>query len=183
MKIYTRTGDKGSTGLLGGSRIPKNSVRIRAIGEVDELNASIGVARLHSVGSSVDALLADIQNRLFDLGAGLASPPEGRIQAQSLSETQVAELERSIDEQTEALEPLRNFVLPGGSALGAHLHLSRCVCRRAERSLLDLHESEPVQPELLAYLNRLSDWLFVSARTANAAQGVSDVAWQKLEQS
>lgn len=179
MKIYTKTGDEGLTGVLGGGRLPKNAARIRAIGDVDELNAAIGVARLHSKELQLDATLAEIQRNLFDVGAELASPPEGRIQVRSLEERDVQSLEASIDAQTVELEPLRNFILPGGIPLAAHLHLARAVCRRAERTVLDLHDLEPVRPVVRTYLNRLSDWLFTAARTANRISNVPDVAWEK----
>ncbi|HVT14109.1 MAG TPA: cob(I)yrinic acid a,c-diamide adenosyltransferase [Fimbriimonadaceae bacterium] len=179
MKIYTRTGDSGTTGLIGGARIAKNSLRMTAIGDVDELNAAIGMARSHGAGS-LDAELATIQNWLFDLGAELASPTEHARQYKAISEAQTARLEESIDRQTEALEPLREFILPGGSSLGAALHLARCICRRAERSILELNAHEPLDRDSLVFVNRLSDWLFVAARTANRLDGVMDVKWQRI---
>ncbi len=180
MKIYTRTGDAGTTGLLGGDRIRKDSPRIAAIGDVDELNAALGVARQHS-GSEFEGDLARIQHWLFDLGSELACPEGGKFNLETIQPGHVAYLERSIDAQTEALPPLKAFILPGGSPLAAHLHLARCVCRRAERSLLELAEIEPVREPTRQFLNRLSDWLFVAARTANASSGVSDIEWQKSE--
>lgn len=179
MKIYTKTGDAGETGLVGGQRVPKDSLRIEAIGDVDELNAVIGLCRLHACGSSLDTLLEQVQNRLFDLGAELASPD--REQHQSLSEEDALVLEQSIDEQTARLEPLRNFILPGGCSLGCHLHIARAVCRRAERTVLQLHRSEPLRANVRVYLNRLSDWLFVAGRTANQEAGVQDVKWKRTE--
>lgn len=179
MKIYTRTGDTGTTGLIGGDRIAKNSLRINAIGDVDELNACIGVARTGHP-SQLDAELEAIQNWLFDLGAELASPTEHARKYRAISATQIARLEESIDRQTDALEPLTAFILPGGSPLGAALHLARCVCRRAERSILELHAQDSVDQEALAFINRLSDWLFVAARTANRLDGVMDVKWQRI---
>ena len=181
MRIYTKTGDKGDTGLLGGSRVAKDSPRIAAIGDVDELNAAIGMARVYAAQSDLDGLLGRIQNWLFDAGAELASPEGGRIRVESLTGNEAAELERSIDSQTDALPPLANFILPGGSPLAAHLHHCRAVCRRAERSVVALHQIEPQREELLILLNRLSDWLFVSGRTANKALGVSDLEWKKQE--
>lgn len=183
MKIYTKTGDHGETGLVGGSRIAKTSARIEAIGDVDELNAAIGVARTYSEHHELDPTLAWIQNALFDLGAELASPPGGRISFAPLPEDAAQRLEHSIDLQTAELPALRNFILPGGAPLGAHLHFARCVCRRAERAVLNLHEHEPLRAELLAFLNRLSDWLFVSARTVNRIAGIEDVLWEASQAS
>ncbi len=182
MKIYTRTGDRGSTGLIGGARIEKNSLRIRAIGDVDELNASLGIARAERPAAEIDADLEWIQNRLFDIGAELAAPVQSEFKYRSVNEACTARLERSIDSQTVALSPLTNFILPGGARPAAALHFSRCVCRRAERTLLDLHDQEPVRDEVRIFINRLSDWLFVAARTCNAAANVMDVAWTKLEE-
>ncbi len=179
MKIYTRTGDSGTTGLIGGERIAKNSLRMTAIGDVDELNAAIGVARSHGAGT-LDLELAMVQNWLFDLGAELASPTEHARQYKALSDVQVARLEESIDRQTSELEPLREFILPGGSLVGAALHLARCICRRAERSILELNAHQAVDADSLAFVNRLSDWLFVAARTANRLDGVMDVKWQRI---
>jgi cob(I)alamin adenosyltransferase len=178
MKIYTKTGDKGETGLVGNARVKKTSTRIRAIGEVDELNAAIGLARTESQGAELDDDLARIQSTLFDLGAELASLPGSKITFAILSNDAPQLLELSIDGQTANLEPLKNFILPGGSKLAAHLHVARCICRRAERAVLELHEEEPLRSEVLVFLNRLSDWLFVSARTANRQSGIEDVAWQ-----
>lgn len=183
MKIYTKTGDGGETGLVGGSRISKASGRIAAIGDVDELNAAIGVARCETGTSVLDPMLADVQSTLFDLGAELASLPEGRKAYAALSEEVIQVLERSIDVQTEHLPSLKNFILPGGSKLASCLHLARAICRRAERSILELHREEPVRQEVLAYINRLSDWLFVTARTANRVEGVEDVPWQAAKTS
>jgi len=179
VKIYTKTGDDGSTGLLGGDRISKTSSRITAIGEVDELNAAIGVVRLHAAGHPLDAVLLRVQHSLFDLGSELACPPDGKFDLHAITEAHVELLEKSIDEQTAALEPLKNFILPGGTPLAAHLHLARAVCRRAERAVLDLHSEAPVRPGSREFLNRLSDWLFTAARTANASSNVVDIAWQK----
>lgn len=177
MRIYTKTGDTGETGLIGGDRIAKHSLRISAIGEVDELNATLGVARAHAPGSDLDGLLGAIQNKLFDLGAELATPTESRWAQDRILDSDVLALEQSIDEMTAALPELKNFILPVGAVLGAHLHLARSVCRRAERAVLRAAEEEGVRPQLLQYMNRLSDWLFVAARTANAHSGVEDVKW------
>ena len=179
-KIYTRTGDKGDTALGDGSRVAKHAPRVAAYGTVDELNATIGMARLHASAESAEAL-ARIQNDLFDLGADLCTPdlegdaaaPYPRLRMQPV---QTARLETEIDAMTAVLEPLRSFILPGGSALAAHLHLCRTTCRRAERLATELAVAEPVNPEAVRYLNRLSDWFFVAARMANDA-GRADVLW------
>lgn len=173
MKIYTKTGDSGTTGLVGGDRVSKADPLMSAIGDVDELNAIVGVTRTHSVDSQD---LQSIQNWLFDLGAELATPAGSKFVNQSIGERQIAWLEASIDEMTSQLEPLRNFILPGGTAYGAALHHARTVCRRAERSVIALNAA---RPELIRFLNRLSDWLFVAARFANREQG--DILWSKSE--
>jgi len=179
MKIYTRTGDSGTTGLIGGARVEKNSARIAAIGDVDELNAAIGLARCASSAPDLDRELKSIQNWLFDLGAELASPTEHPRQHRAIGSGHVESLEQSIDRQTAQLSPLEHFILPGGSELGARLHFARCVCRRAERSILELNSREPIGDEALAFINRLSDWLFTAARTANTTAGVMDVKWER----
>lgn len=179
MKIYTKTGDKGETGLLGGDRIAKTSPRIRAIGAIDELNATLGIAHAFADESSLQGQIQRIQNWLFDLGSELACPPGGKFELISVGSKHLTELEQSMDQQTAGLPPLRNFILPGGTALAAHLHLARCVCRRVELEVLDLSEVEPVRTDLLIFLNRLSDWLFTSARTANLQANVEDVKWAK----
>lgn len=178
-KIYTRTGDKGETALGDGTRVPKHSLRVAAYGTVDEVNATLGMARLH--GQAMDAALARISNDLFDLGADLCTPdiendasapyPRLRIVA-----PQVDRLEAEIDAMNERLTPLRSFILPGGTPLAAHLHLCRTTCRRAERLVTELAEAEPVNPEAIRYLNRLSDWFFVAGRIANH-EGRADVLW------
>ena len=178
MKIYTKTGDDGTTGLIGGGRIAKNSLRMTAIGDVDELNAAIGVARAAGAGE-LDAQLALVQNLLFDLGAELASPTEHARQYRAISERHIEMLEQSIDEQTAGLEPLKEFILPGGTECAARIHLARCMCRRAERSILELDAQETVSEEAKTFMNRLSDWLFTAARTANHAAGVQDVKWRR----
>ncbi len=176
-RIYTRTGDKGETGLGSGKRVKKFDVRIEAYGTVDETNACVGVARLNADGE-LDVKLARVQNDLFDLGADLCVPEDGsEIAAKALRivDAQVDRLEREIDEMNEALQPLRSFVLPGGTALAAHLHVARTVCRRAERLIVKLAQSEPVGAAAVKYSNRLSDFLFVAARYANLSRG--DVLW------
>jgi cob(I)alamin adenosyltransferase len=181
MKIYTRTGDAGTTGMWGGLRVAKDALRVQAYGTVDECNAAIGVARAHSSDPELDQLLAGIQDMLFVVGADLTaiedSPHIPRVQA-----ADVTTLEQIIDRLEETLEPLRQFILPGGSPAAAHLHLARTICRRAERAVVALARDEPVNAEVVIYLNRLSDCLFVLARSANARASVTDVAWQSPRQ-
>ena len=179
-KIYTRTGDKGDTALGNGARVAKYSARVTAYGTVDEANSTLGLARLHATGE-MDAALARIQNDLFDLGADLCTPDMARdAQAEypplRMIAGQVARLESEIDAMNGRLTPLRSFILPGGSALAAFLHLSRTVARRAERETVHLASLEEVNPEAVKYLNRLSDWLFVAGRIANE-DGKTDVLW------
>jgi cob(I)alamin adenosyltransferase len=179
-KIYTRTGDRGETALGNGARVAKYSPRVTAYGTVDELNAALGVARLVADGE-IDAQLARIQNDLFDLGADLCRPDmekdaEAEYPPLRMTDAQVSRLETEIDAMNEALEPLRSFVLPGGSALAAHLHVCRTVARRAERLSVELATLETVNAAAVKYLNRLSDWFFVAARIAND-DGKADVLW------
>ena len=178
MRIYTKTGDSGATGLLGGSRVPKSGLRIAAIGDVDELNATLGVAA--SLGASEE--LSRLQCWLFDLGAELAAPAGSAFDRETIVVSHVGWLESAIDRHMAALPPLRAFVLPGGSPVAAALHLARTVCRRAERTTLALHEAEPVRENARVFLNRLSDYLFAAARIANAAEGVADVEWHRQEE-
>jgi cob(I)alamin adenosyltransferase len=177
-RIYTRTGDRGDTALGSGKRVAKYDTRIEAYGTVDETNACVGTARLH-VSGELDPMLARVQNDLFDLGADLCIPDDdSEIAAKALriTESQVERLEREIDAMNEKLQPLRSFVLPGGSAAAAHLHVARTVCRRAERSIVKLAEHEKVGAAAIKYANRLSDFLFVAARFANLERG-GDVLW------
>jgi len=175
-KIYTRTGDGGSAGLVDGSRVSKASLRMAAIGEIDEANAAVGLAIAALGGGDVAYRLLQAQNELFDLGADAATP--GEVEgALRMIPGQVARLEVEIDEMNAALDPLTSFILPGGSPAVAALHLARTVVRRAERAAVALNESEPLNPHLLAYLNRLSDHLFVAARFVAAREG-GDVLWQ-----
>jgi cob(I)alamin adenosyltransferase len=176
-RIYTKTGDSGDTGLGDGTRRPKHDLRIAAMGSVDEANSAIGVARL-AADAATDAMLARIQNDLFDLGADLSAPEDGRKAGGRLriSPSQIERLEREIDAMNGELSPLTSFVLPGGTALAAHLHLARAIARRAERDIAALAAKEAINPEALAYANRLSDHLFVAARFANA-RGAKDVLW------
>ena len=181
-RIYTRTGDAGATRLADGRKVSKADLRVEAYGAVDETNACLGLARLHTAGAdALDGSLARIQNELFDLGADLATPAKrGEADGQVLrvSEAQVARLESEIDALNAALPELKSFVLPGGTAAAAALHLARTVCRRAERAAVRLAEAgEAVSPAALKYLNRLSDLLFVAARHAND-RGAAEVFWQ-----
>jgi cob(I)alamin adenosyltransferase len=178
VKIYTKTGDDGTTGLFGGARVPKSSPRVDAYGTVDELNAAIGVARAAKLDAAIDGVLAHVQVDLFTLGAELATVPgkEDKLKMRLLDADDAARLERAIDQAEAKLPPLTNFVLPGGSPGAAGLHFARTVCRRAERLVLGLSDS-PARREIVIYLNRLSDLLFVLARRANAEAGVADVLW------
>ncbi|MGZ5920544.1 MAG: cob(I)yrinic acid a,c-diamide adenosyltransferase [Rhizomicrobium sp.] len=175
-KIYTKTGDSGQTGLSDGSRVAKFSARITAIGAVDETNSAVGIARLDAEGDA-DAMLARIQNDLFDMGADLSMPEDGKPEERlRIAPVQVDRLEREIDAMNTRLEPLSSFVLPGGTALAAHLHLARAIARRAERAIVELAAAETVNPAAIHYANRLSDHLFVMARAANN-EGMGDVLW------
>lgn len=179
-KIYTKTGDAGETALGNGDRVAKHSQRVNAYGTVDELNATVGMARLHADGE-MDTRLSLIQNDLFDLGADLCRPDmekdgESEYPVLRMSDAQVARLESELDDMTKSVEPLRSFILPGGSALAAHLHLCRTVARRAERLSVELTTVESVNPAAVKYLNRLSDWFFQASRIANQ-NGKDDVLW------
>jgi cob(I)alamin adenosyltransferase len=175
-RIYTRTGDAGSAGLVDGSRVTKSSLRMTAIGEVDEANAAIGMALAQLPDGGLSEQLLRIQNEMFDAGADVATPGEIDGALRIVGE-QVERLEREIDALNERLEPLTSFILPSGSAAVASLHLARTVVRRAERAVVALHAEEPLNPQLLAYLNRLSDHLFVAARAIAAGEG-GDTLWQ-----
>ena len=179
-KIYTKTGDAGETALGNGARVAKHSMRVNAYGTVDETNATVGMARQHSTGD-IDAALARIQNDLFDLGADLCRPDMERDHEAGyvplrILERQVLRLETEIDAMNVRLQPLRSFILPGGSALAAHLHVCRTVSRRAERLTVELATMEAINTEAVKYLNRLSDWFFVAGRIANN-DGKDDVLW------
>jgi len=179
-KIYTRTGDKGDTALGNGGRVGKDSLRVEAYGTVDETNSTVGLARLHSEGE-MDAALGRIQNDLFDLGADMCRPDiskdaEAEYPPLRMTADQVARLETEIDAMNEALEPLKSFILPGGSPLAAALHVSRTVSRRAERLAVALSKEEEVNEHAVKFLNRLSDWFFVASRVANE-NGAKDVLW------
>ncbi len=181
-RIYTRTGDTGETALGSGERVSKASLRIAAYGTVDETNATLGVARLHTNGMTLDAMLARIQNELFDLGADLCVPDRGQkidYEPLRILPKQYERLEHEIDELNAELAPLRSFVLPGGHAAAAQLHVCRTVCRRAERLIVELAAlpDEPVSDGAVAYINRLSDFFFVASRWVNAKHGSGDVLW------
>ena len=175
-RMYTKTGDKGETSLGDGKRVAKSALLVQAFGTVDEANATIGLARLHAKGKE-DAMLARIQNDLFDLGADLCVPERAGSTRSRLriAEAQVVRLEREIDTMNARLKPLDSFVLPGGSALAAHLHLARAIVRHAERLMVELAQSEKVGAAALRYINRLSDHLFVLSRAANKG---ADVLWK-----
>ena len=183
MKIYTKTGDAGQTGLFGGRRVSKAHIRIEAYGIVDKLNAQLGVVRHHLADQAesyayLDTLLHRIQSELFILGADLATPLEVESSyITRLEETQIQQLEQEIDQFEELLAPLKSFILPGGTGAAAYLHMARTTCREAERATVHLSTEEPINQHALIYLNRLSDWLFTAARYANQHQGVADVPW------
>ena len=174
MKIYTRTGDSGETSLIGGRRVPKNDPRIEAYGTVDELSSFIGVARASWPSSPIDAQLAAVQNDLFEVGAQLAAVDATRFPG--AAGHRIEDLERAIDAMESELPALTNFILPAGSTAAANLHVARTVCRRAERLVVAIDGQE----QTIRYLNRLSDYLFVAARFANAKLGVEDVLWKKI---
>jgi cob(I)alamin adenosyltransferase len=179
MKLYTKTGDDGTTGLFGGGRVPKASSRVEAYGTIDETNAFLGVARTTGLPPAIDAILAPIQEDLFTLGAELACVPgkEGKLGMTPIGEGDIARLERAIDEADGSCAPLKSFVLPGGSPQAAALHIARTVCRRAERAVLALDDA-PARGDVVIYLNRLSDLLFALARWANVLAGAPDVPWK-----
>ncbi|HKQ30478.1 MAG TPA: cob(I)yrinic acid a,c-diamide adenosyltransferase [Burkholderiales bacterium] len=172
-KIYTRTGDDGSTGLGDGTRVAKDSARVEAYGTVDELNSVLGVLLAHGVPPDIVAHLADVQNELFDLGGELCIPDR-----RTMTQTPIDRLEKQLDRLNEQLSPLKEFILPGGSATAAYCHIARTVCRRAERRVIALARTKNVNPLAIAYLNRLSDYLFVLARHLNKSAGHADILWK-----
>ena len=180
-KIYTRTGDTGETSLFGGTRVSKDDLRVSAYGTVDELNAVLGVARAAAPGADIDAVLERLQHNLLDLGAELATPPAASRSTAShagrVTPEWIASVERDIDRFEAVLPPLRQFILPGGTPAAAALHLARTVARRAERQIVTLGAREPLNPDVLKYVNRVSDLLFVLARAANRAAGRPDILW------
>jgi len=174
MTIVTRTGDTGTTGLVGGKRVSKTDARITAVGDVDELNALLGVVRCETVPRDVEVVLEAIQHRLFTLGADIASPAGTKAHTERIQPAHILVLDAWINLMEPQLPALMHFILPSGNSAGAHLHHARTVCRRAERSVVALSQVEEVNPEVLIFLNRLSDLLFVAARAANAASGVPE---------
>ena len=179
-KIYTKTGDDGTTGLVGGSRVKKYDLRLESYGTIDELNACIGVIRSYEVESDVKALLLKIQNKLFNIGSRLASDEKGKELTEQLiiKNEDIEALEKAIDDYHKTLPELRNFILPGGELSAAQCHMARTVCRRAERRIVEFAEQTPVQPELIKYINRLSDYLFVLARKLGHDKGTSETIWE-----
>lgn len=181
MKIYTRTGDKGTTALFGADRVSKTHPRIRAYGTIDEVNSLVGLARAHLPSSdhiaTVRRILLDVQSDLFVLGADLATPSGSKAEVPRITSDHVTNLEREIDRLEEDLEDLKQFILPGGSPAAASLHASRTVCRRAERLVLEAAEEEEISAEAAVYLNRLSDLLFVAARWTNKMEGRKETTW------
>ncbi len=181
MKIYTKTGDSGDTGLFGGTRVPKSDPRVDAYGDVDELNAALGVARSSELMPRIDEVLVPIQRDLFAIGALLATPDREKMKAHldkaRIDEGRIAELERAIDDGDAELEPLKAFIIPGGTPKAAALHHARTVCRRAERRVVALRATVEVPDLVVIYLNRLSDLLFTLARVANRRTGTGEVTW------
>jgi cob(I)alamin adenosyltransferase len=179
MKIYTKTGDEGETGLFAGARVWKDDVRIEAYGTVDELNAAIGVARSERLPPQIDQTLERAQSELFSVGAELATPEPQKLGMVLIGETEIGLLEKAIDLLEAGLPPLKQFILPAGSSGGALLHLARGVCRRAERRVVTLASSAAISPAIVRYLNRLGDYLFVAARYANQEAKAVETKWQK----
>lgn len=181
MKIYTKTGDRGDTGLFGGGRVPKDHPRVEAYGEVDELNAMLGLARSIELMPRIDEVLAPVQRDLFAIGALLATPDREKmrqhLEKAQVDEARIRELEQAIDDAERELEPLRSFILPGGTPKAAALHVARTVCRRAERRVVQLQHEDPIPELAVIYLNRLSDLLFTLARLANKRAGAGEVTW------
>ena len=178
LKIYTRTGDTGDTGLFGGGRVRKNGIRVEAYGTVDELNSVLGVVRTFDLPEPVPEWLGRVQNDLFYLGADLATPLETKAEwVVRIGADAVQALEQAIDQMEAQLPPLKSFILPGGTPAAAHLHVARTVCRRAERITVELNDQQAINPSAMVYLNRLGDFLFVLARWVNFMAGVSEVLW------
>lgn len=182
MKIYTKTGDTGETGLFRGPRVPKHDPRVEAYGNVDECNAMLGVCLTQIKNASIHDLIAAIQHELFEVGADLATPPQDQDDTRwRINEEMTSKLERAIDSFEEQLPLLNNFILPGGTTGGSFLHYARAICRRAERSVTRLAEAQPINGEIIRYLNRLSDLLFVLARAENHRSGSSETIWKKQQ--
>jgi cob(I)alamin adenosyltransferase len=179
MKIYTKTGDKGQTSLIGGTRVPKHHIRIESYGTVDELNSWIGLINDQDIAPESKTILSEIQDRLFTIGSSLASDPEkSKMKIPDLHESDIELLEKQIDNMNEVLPEMRFFILPGGHTSISYCHLARCVCRRAERNVIHLHETEYVNEMVIVYLNRLSDYLFVLARFIAHQLNVNEIAWK-----
>ena len=178
MKIYTKRGDAGETSLIGGDRVPKHHIRIESYGTVDELNSYLGILRSFVTDAKNTAVLSEIQDRLFTVGSLLASAPGSKMIVPDLHESDCIALEEAIDFMNEELPELRSFVLPAGSAEIAHCHVARCICRRAERLTVHLNDIEGIEPLIIQYLNRLSDYLFVLGRYTGLKQGVQEVNWK-----
>ena len=183
MKIYTKTGDDGSTGLFGGPRVAKDDLRIESYGTVDELNSLIGIVHSKTSCEQIEQILNEIRRDLFSVGATLASPDPEKMGTQLITQENISAIEKSIDQLETKLPPLTSFILPGGSETAAFLHQARTVCRRAERRVVTLAGSVPISDSLIKYLNRLSDLLFVLARFANHEAGIPDIPWQKKANS
>lgn len=179
MKIYTRTGDDGTTMLFGGGRVPKHHIRIESYGTVDELNSYIGLLRHRNLEPQAQQTLAEVQDRLFTIGSILASDPtKANLKTPDLHEADIELLEKEMDRMNEVLPEMRNFILPGGNDTVAFCHIARCVCRRAERLTVHLNEEEKISPLVIKYLNRLSDYLFVLSRKTMQDDGVDEIPWK-----
>lgn len=179
MKIYTKTGDKGQTSLIGGTRVPKHHIRIEAYGTVDELNSWTGLLRDMVNNDHVQKILIEVQDRLFTIGSLLAADPEkSKMKLPELKEDDVKLLENEIDEMDKVLPPMKSFVLPGGHEIVSHCHIARCICRRAERCVIHLTETSPVGEIIIHYLNRLSDYLFTLSRKLSMDLGAKEVPWE-----
>ena len=179
MKIYTKTGDQGTTALYGGTRVSKSDERVETYGTIDELNAHLGLVRDQKINRTRASLFQDIQETLFVIGSHLAAHPNKEsLKLPPIEETSVTRLEKSIDEMDQQLPPMKHFILPGGHPAVSACHIARCVCRRAERQVVRLSQHEKVDPIIVVYLNRLSDWLFVLARTVGADLGAEEIPWK-----
>ena len=179
MKIYTKTGDDGTTGLFGGARVPKHHIRIESYGTVDELNSYIGLVRHREIDSKAQEILSEVQDRLFTIGSILASDPsKSNLKTPDLNDSDIELLESEMDRMNEKLPEMRSFVLPGGNDTVSFCHIARCVCRRAERLAVQLNESEPINPLVTKYLNRLSDYLFVLSRKITQDDKLTEIPWK-----
>ncbi len=181
LKIYTKTGDKGNTSLIGGTRVPKHHLRIESYGTVDELNSFIGLLNDQDIAKNVKSFLLEVQDRLFTIGSSLASDPEkAKMKIPDLLESDVKALESQIDDMQKALPVMKSFILPGGHTFVSYCHIARCVCRRAERHVTHLSENEEVNELVIKYLNRLSDYLFVLARKLGQDLKIEEIPWQRI---